>query len=335
MQLAPESPEAWIARGEFLYRTLDFDGARTALGEALKRQPNNAEALAELGYVERRAGHYELAIERLQQVLQVDPGNLRDLTGLGETLMFVGRPAEARLWVDKALALRPGDVSATVLKALTYLYEGNLDVAGALLDPMPLQLADYFKLQTQVQLRDYRRDFHAGASAIQALLSAPDFALDGLTAQCYPLLAWNQRWAGDENAAQATFREARDKLRALRERLGDNGYIASSLALIEAGLGDAQAAEREGRLGVELPGKDQFNRAGQLTILAQALALSDRRDAAFAVLHELVANPVGESAADLRLSPFWDKLRDDPRFAALLAQAQAVDQAKAQGQYKP
>jgi TolB-like protein/Tfp pilus assembly protein PilF len=335
MQLAPESPEAWIARGEFLYRTLDFDGARTALGEALKRQPNDAEAMSALAYVERRAGHYELAIERLQQVLQIDPGNLRDLSSLGETLMFVGRPAEARLWVDKALALRPGDASATVLKALTYMFEGNLDAAGRLLDPLPLQLADYYKLQVQVQLRDYRRDFHGSVSAIQAALSAPDFTLAGLTSVYYPLLAWNQRWAGDERIAQATFKDGRDKLRALRERLGDNGYIAGSLAMVEAGLGDVQAAEREGRLSVELAGKDQYNRASQLTILAQALALSDRRDAAFAVLHELVANPVGESAADLRLSPFWDKLRDDPRFAALLAQAQAVDQAKAQGQYKP
>jgi TolB-like protein/Flp pilus assembly protein TadD len=336
MQLAPGSPEAWIARGDFLYRTLDFDGARTALTEALKRQPNNAEALSALAYVERRAGHYEQAVERLQQVVRIDPGNLRDLSSLGETLNAVGRPAEARPWIDKALSLRPGDASATVLKAITYLSEGNLDAAGRLLDPMPLQVADFFDLTPQVQLRDYRRDFGGAASALQAALSAPDFTLSGLTSPYYPMLAWNQRWAGDENAAQATFKEGRDKLRALRERWGDNGYIAASLALVEAGLGNVEAAEREGRLGVELAGKDQYLRASnQLVALAQALALSGQRDTGFAVLHELVANPVGESAADLRLSPFWDKLRDDPRFAALLAQAQAVDQAKALGQYKP
>lgn len=335
MQLAPESFEAWLARGEFFYRTLDFDAARAALGEALKREPNNAEVLSSLAYVERRDGHYQQAIEGLQKVVQIDPGNSRDLSGLAETLTLVGRPAEARPWVEKALALRPDDASTIVLQALTYLYEGNLDAASRLLDPLPLQLADYYALSPQVQLRDYQRDYSGGASALQAALSAPEFTLNGLTAAYYPQLAWHQRWASDEHAAQATFKQGRDKLRALRERWGDNGYIAANLGLIEAGLGDAGAAEREARLGVERVGKDQFNRSSQLVILAQALALSDRHDAAFVVLHDLVANPNGLSAADLRLSPFWDTLRDDPRFAALQAQAQAVDQAKAQGTYRP
>jgi len=335
MQLAPESPEAWLARGEFLYRTLEFDGARAALAEALKRQPNNTEALSALAYVERRAGHYEEAIERLKQVLELDPANLRDLTGLGETLFAVGRFAEARLWIDKALSVRPGDASAIVYKALTYLTEGNLDAAGQLLDPIPLQVADAFALGTQVQLRDYRHDFSGAASAIQAAQSAPGFTLTGLSSVYYPLLAWNQRWAGDEQAALATFREGREKLRSLRGRLGDNGYIASSLAMIEAGLGDAKATEREGRLGVALTGKDQFNRVSQLILLAQALALSGQRDQAFATLHELVVGPNGPSAADLRLSPFWGPLHVDSRFAVLVSRAEAIDKAKAQGRYTP
>ena len=335
MQLAPESPEAWMARGLFLYRTLDFDGARAALAEALKRQPNNTEALSSLAYVERRAGHYELAIDRLQQVLQLDPGNIRDLSGLAETLIAVGRPAAARPWIEKALSFRPGDAPSICLKATSYLYEGDLDATGRLLDPMPLQLADNYCLVTQVTLRDYRRNYDGGVSAFQAALSAPDFTLDGLTAVYYPSLGWHQRWAGDENAALATFKDGRQKLRALRERLGDNGYIAASLGLIEAGLGDAQAAEREARQALELVGKDQYNRASELQNLAIVLALSGQRDSAFTALRDLVGDPVGNSAADLRLSPYWEKLRADPRFPGLVTQAQAVDQAKAQGQYKP
>jgi TolB-like protein/Flp pilus assembly protein TadD len=335
MQLAPEAPEAWLARGLFLYHTLDFDGARAALAEALKRQPNNTEAMSSLAYVERRSGHYEQTIERLQQLAQLDPGNLRDLSALGETLTAVGRPAAARPWIEKALSLRPGDASAITLEAQSYMYEGNLDAAGRLLDPMPLQLADSYALTTQLQLRLYRRDFTGLVAAYQAALSAPGFTLDGLTSAYYPALAWNQRWAGDESAALATFKDGRQKLHALRERFGDNGYIASNLSAIEAGLGDAQAAEREARQAVDLVGKDQFNRAGQLQNLATILALCGRRDQAFAALHDAIADPVGLSSADLRLSPFWDKLRDDPRFAATVAQAQAVDQAKAQGNYRP
>ena len=233
------------------------------------------------------------------------------------------------------MSLRPGDPSALTQEALGYMYEGNLDAAGRLLDPMPLQLDDFYSLSAQAQLRQYRHDFTGAIAAYQAALAAPGFTLDGLSSQFYPQLAWCQRWAGDESAALTAFKEARQKLRALRERWGDNGYIAGSLSLIEAGLGDAGAAEREARLGVELAGKDRFNRASQLLTLAQALALSGPGDAAFNALHEVIADPVGVSVADLRLSPMWDKLRGDPRFAAVLAQAQAVEQAKARGQYQP
>ena len=335
MQLAPESVEAWLARGMFLYRTLNFDGARAALAEALKRQPNNVEVLSALAYVERRSGHYQQTIERLQQLSQLDPGNSRDLTGLAETLIATGRPAAARPWIEKALSLRPGDPSALTQEALGYMYEGNLDAAGRLLDPMPLQLDDFYSLSAQAQLRQYRHDFSGVIAAYQAALAAPGFTLDGLNSQFYPQLAWHQRWTGDESAALATFKEGRQKLRALRERWGDNGYIAGSLSLIEAGLGDARAAEREARQGVELAGKDRFNRASQLLILAEALALCGASDAAFAALHDVIADPAGLSVADLRLSPMWDKLRGDPRFAAVLEQAQAVEQAKARGTYQP
>jgi hypothetical protein len=55
-----------------------------------------------------------------------------------------------------------------------------------------------------------------------------------------------------------------------------------------------------------------------------ALALAGRKDHALASLEAVMKEPIPVSAGDLRWSPYWDKLRDDPRFKKLLADAEAA-----------
>jgi len=154
-------------------------------------------------------------------------------------------------------------------------------------------------------------------------MTAPSFALDGWTSIYYPLLGWSLRWQGDLPAATATFRERLSQLNTLRAHWGDNGYIAASLAMIEAGLGDVDAARRDARLGVELAGNDAFSRISLRSTEAAVLALAGLRDEALDALIRLADDPAVLNIADLRLSPVWDGYRDDPRFKQALAKAEA------------
>src|SRR6478735_5340968 len=48
-RLAPDSFEAWLAKGSFLYHIRDLDGASAAYAEAARRQPNNPEIYSAQG----------------------------------------------------------------------------------------------------------------------------------------------------------------------------------------------------------------------------------------------------------------------------------------------
>ena len=323
MRLEPDSAEGWLAKGSFLYHTQDFAGAETAFAEAARRQPNSPDILAAQGYLERRRGNYAQALRLMERSLDRDPQNVTNLASLAETLAFMARHAEARVWYERALTLRPNDPSLLVGEAASYMYEGNLDAAGRILEPMPLQVSDAPSLDTQMEYLFYRRRFGDIAKALKPLVSAPDFVVDGWTSNYYVALGWSERLAGDEALAKATFSEGRRRITALRATWNDNGYLASSLAMLGAGLGDADAVEREGRRSLELVGSDKFIYSGLLVNFAGAQALAGRKEQALAALDQAQAVP-GVQYGDLHYSSRWDSLRDDPRFLKLLTASEAA-----------
>jgi len=323
MRLAPDSGDAWLAKGTFLYHTKDFDGAAAAFVEAARRMPNSPSVLAAQGYLERRRGHYDRAIEFMERSLDRDPQNTTILTSLGETLDAIGRHPAARVWYDRALTFRPGDLAVITSKAATWMAEGNLDAAGQLLEPLPLQLDDATLLSTQMNYLLYRRRFDAVIKGLGAAMAAPDFVLDGWTSAYYPTLGWAQRRAGDGKAAQKTFAEGKRRLEALRASWNDNGYLASNLALINAGLGDADAAQREAEQSIRIGGDDQYTLVNFRDVRAAVQALAGQKDRALTSLEAEAKTTIPISVGDLRWSPNWDSLRDEPRFRQLLADSEA------------
>jgi len=187
-----------------------------------------------------------------------------------------------------------------------------------------LQLDDATLLGAQMNYLLYRGRFDDVIKGLTTAMAATDFVLDGWTASYYPTLGWAQRRAGDEEAAQKTFAEGKRRLEALRESWNDNGYLASNLALINAGLGDADAAEREAEQSVQLGGNDQYTLAGLLQGRANAQALAGHKDQALTSLEAEVKSPIPITVGDLRWSPNWDNLRDEPRFKQLLADSEAA-----------
>ena len=328
MRLAPETAEAWLAKGYFLYRTQDYAGALTALEEAGKHSPNNPEVLAARAFVERRRGKFEKSIELMTAALERDPRNVGLITELANTLIYMRRPAEARRWLDRALSIQPGALSTVALKARSYLAEGNFDAAGQLLDPLPPQLENGVAFAYQIEYRDLRRDWGWIISAVRQMRNAPGFQLDAYTGGYYAELGWAQRRSGDEAGAQETFKEGREKLEALRAKVSDNGYIAARISAIEAGLGNCDSALREAQTGVDAAGDDRFDRSFHVANLAGTQALCGRKEEALATLSRIAQEPISIPLASLRAAADWDSLRDDPRFQKLIADAEAAVKAQ-------
>jgi hypothetical protein len=73
---------------------------------------------------------------------------------------------------------------------------------------------------------------------------------------------------------------------------------------------------------------DQVNKPWALTTLAQIQARFGDHDVAISALPHLLEVPAGLTRANLKLDPFWDPLRKDPRFAKLIAEPQSKGSQK-------
>lgn len=101
-----------------------------------------------------------------------------------------------------------------------------------------------------------------------------------------------------------------------------NAQLLSSLGVVDALLGHKEAAISEAERAVEiLPiSKDALIGSAIVTNLAAVYAWNDELDQAFATLNPLTKMPYGIYYGQMKLDPYWEPLRKDPRFDKLLTE---------------
>jgi len=101
----------------------------------------------------------------------------------------------------------------------------------------------------------------------------------------------------------------------------DFGEALSVLGLTEAVLGDKQKAIEHGERAVQLvpPSKDAVNGPLLIEYLSLIYSWTGQKDRALAELKRAATMPSPVNYGDLRLHPFWDELRGDPRFEQIVA----------------
>jgi hypothetical protein len=66
--------------------------------------------------------------------------------------------------------------------------------------------------------------------------------------------------------------------------------------------------------------KDALTGSGIVTNLAVVYAWNDQLDQAFATLYPLAKGPYGIYYGQMKLDPYWEPLRKDPRYDQLLTE---------------
>jgi tetratricopeptide (TPR) repeat protein len=125
---------------------------------------------------------------------------------------------------------------------------------------------------------------------------------------------------GDTEKAQAAYEEElKSLLEAALER-PDSPWIRSNVGLVYAQMGRKEEAIREALRGVEILPTTRDANYGPILInfLAQVYAQVGEPEKAIDLLEDSLTTPNGLTVHNLRLSPAWDPLRDDPRFQELL-----------------
>jgi hypothetical protein len=125
----------------------------------------------------------------------------------------------------------------------------------------------------------------------------------------------------DEEQARSAFTRARAEQEKIVQSQPNYGLVLCVLGLSDAGLGRKEEALQEGRRAVELLPieKDSVNGAHMIEYFAMIAAWVGEKDLACQQLAIATRLPGSLSYGLLKLLPYWDPLRSDPRFEAMVA----------------
>jgi tetratricopeptide (TPR) repeat protein len=129
------------------------------------------------------------------------------------------------------------------------------------------------------------------------------------------------RMMNDDGKAWSAFSAARAEQEKVIDAQPNYGPPFCVLGLIDAALGRKEDALREGRRAVELlpVEKDAINGPRMIAHLAMIAAWLGDKDLACEQLAIAIRFPNSPTYGQLKLLPFWDPLRGDPRFEKLVA----------------
>ena len=322
-RLRPDAGETHLARANFLYRChLDYDRARSELEQTQRALPNNSNAFELAGYIDRRQGLWNQSARSLQRAVYLDPRNvflLQQIAASYEELRQFRAMAAA---LDRALEVAPGDLDTRVTRAVVE-YEWRADTQplrrtiDALLTENPDSAADFADQWLYLALSE--RDPAMAARALAAIPpSGTSTDINFPRAFCEGLAA---RAIGDAAAAQNAFLTAHTEVQKAVRDQPDYGPVYTVLGLIDAALGRKTEAIREGRRGVEiLPiTKDALDGAELMKYLGVIYAWCGEKDLAIEQIKATLQIPSTLNYGNLRLRPYWDNLRGDPRFEKIVA----------------
>ncbi|PYK65843.1 MAG: hypothetical protein DME50_07630, partial [Verrucomicrobia bacterium] len=325
LRLQPHSGETHLAVARHLYSGyLDYDRAKQELAIAQSMLPNSSELIELKGYIERRQGHWDEAARSLQKVLELDPLNFFVVSQLSTTYHCVRDYAQAAAILDRALAIAPKDVITRLLRAQIDLswhadtkpLHGAIDAILAE-DPSAAVVVSNIWLNLALCERDViAADRALVAVAGDAFFTFPNAPFsrsftEGLIASI----------RGDSAAAHAAFTAARVQQEEIVRTQPENAAALCVLGLIDAGLGRKDDALREGRRALELLpiARDAFVSGDLIQLFSIICAWTGEKELALQQLSEVTEIPSSLSYGRLRLLPFWDPLRGDPRFEKIVA----------------
>ncbi|PYK18146.1 MAG: hypothetical protein DME55_07545, partial [Verrucomicrobia bacterium] len=327
-RLRPDAGETHLARGQNLYHGYhDYDGALAELEVARQSLPNDARIFRLTGYIQRRQGHWEESRRNFERAVELDPRDIELLqTGVAPNYWFCRRYPEAKSWYARVLAFEPND-------ALSKVFLGYLDFAWKA-DTRPLhQTIDSIRATNPAAVPSIAQWWlycalaeRDGAAAKNALIASGENAI--LFTHNVPLNhpfmeGVIARMIKDNEKARSAFSAARAEQEKIVQAQPNYGPALCVLGLIDAGLGRKDDALREGQRAVELlpVEKDAMEGPAMIEYLAVITAWLGNKDLACEQLASIIRRPSSLSYGELKLLPFWDPLRGDPRFEKLVEES--------------
>ena len=288
--------------------------------------PNDFRIPQMTAYIQNRQGHWEEATRHLERAIELNPRNMETRVDIAMHYTSLRRYADLKSALASTLTVFPNDLDTRIgpayaefqQKANTRPLHQMLDRIRATNPPVMRDISEWLLACALAE-----RDASAATNALDAnRADRIRLGLEVFFSRSFVegLIALIKK---DEGKARSAFVAARAEQEKVVEAQPNDSQALGLLGLIDAYLGRKEEALREGRGAVELlrAGKDVSEGIWTVTNLAMIAACVDDKNLAFEELNSIILLPSPLSYGTLKLFPWWDPLRGDPRFEKILEEA--------------
>jgi len=319
LELDPNLPEGHLALGFYYYRCdRDYERALGEFAETLAIQPNHVEALSAQSAVLRRQGKWEESTKLLERVSSASPRDSHNAYSLSTNYEFLRDYQLAEKYADLSIALAPDGLDGYTRKFYFLLDQGRIRDARAFFEDLPVRFPRLEIYGIVMEIAD--REFETALGMIRGTPAEVFERTIGrggaeyrMRLECECLF-----FLGNRQGIQEACGRARVALEQKVPEFGGNWFLHSELGLVYAYLGRREDAVREGETALTLVADDALRSTTFGERFAHICALVGEPETAMEQIEYLLSIPSSLTVGELRVHPYWDPLRDEPRFQALL-----------------
>ena len=311
--------ELYLAEGVYWYwGFLDYERALYKLDKAIELMPGNDNAYMWHGWVSRRAGSWEQAVESMQHSLKLNPRVHFNWQEFALTLMYLHRYEEAKHAVAKAREIDPDSFWGKTTEAFIAL-QSRGDVQTAVQLTIGAQRGDaYDFLDAYMAVNLLAHRFEEALEAARSFSGEMEIQRNMITlkedwaAQALHFMGRTEE--ARQSAAAALFR-----LKGLHAELGDDYRLDLAEARIRALQGgepdEIRALVQNSQASAPADELAAFERR---LAYAQIYGIAGMAPDAIEMLEPLFQPPSDTSVYTVDLDPAFDSIREDPAFVAML-----------------
>ncbi len=324
LALNPEAGEAHLARARHLYQGyLAYEPALAELEIARRTLPNYPGVFSLAARIFRHEGKWQESTRDFENALALDPRNVDVLQQTAISYNMQRRYPDEAIALDTALKIAPQNIDLQITRALVEL-DWHADarplhgLVAAILKRQPAAAPDLAGISLCLGLCE--RNLGAMGAAVAGLGDGA-FGVDAIQFRQIFWRGMTARMTGDVAETERAFTAARAEQAKIVTSAPEFAPAICMLGVMDAALGDKVKAIDEGRRAVELlpVARDPVNGAHLVEFLALIYAWSGEQELACDQLEIAAKLPGTLSYGQLKLSPMWDELRRNSRFANIVA----------------